>query len=923
MSAHSSSSAPVNHPEIDPQTAALDYVRRGWALTWIDSGKKYPEHPGWNTPACVVTDPATVRQRWNGTPRNIGLVHGLGAVKTCSLDVDQVAHTRAALGEFGIDLDALRLGVPCVVGNPANFRLLYQQPPGLNLPLVKLEWPDPNNPKNKIVIFELRAGANQDVLPPSLHPNGNPYRWAQPLPENPADHPQPPAALLELWQNWESWEPALKEACPWAKPAEPKATPHRKADGARPDVIGAFNTAHDLRELLEAHGYQPRGARRYLPPNSTSGVPSVRILDSGKVFSSNGSCPLNDGHAHDAFSVFCILEHGGRGNDAVRAAARMLGIEFSGDAYPRGDALEDGKRIAEVLIKNMKAEAKSAPVVGGAVAPEMDEGYWKSLLGDAAAISPANMNQRKINAVDPTRPPPFEPFTEAELTAARLTPKCIVENYLYSDLALVAAAGGTGKTTLLIYEAVCIALGMDLWGNRVTTPGATLFVTAEDPRDLFAARLNAIMNAMNLSAAAREQARRRIMVWDVTGSLLRLAELDQHSNIQLTGLADSIVDVYRDAGLVQVIFDPAISFGPGERVINDGEQALVVACRRIVKGLNCCVRLNHHTGKANARNGALDQYASRGGTALPDGCRMVTVLSAVGNESANSAAIPPAGFELAPGESGFMLARPKLSYAPPQPTLWIRRRGWAFDYFVEDRRTPDEIRDADAEKVAEFLVDESHHGRKYTHNTLEQTIKLPRARVRVACTRLETVGRLEERDLPPQERRGRRKTYLHIAHFAAPIGEIAAEKEPPAPTDSPIPPPSINSPPYREWRNGEIDAVLSFPASLNSPKLDGEITAEWRNRGNGMEPVPANASQHPAPFPPVDAKPGIGLSADADALAMVLKLYRGWATLEELAKKAGLGSQSRVMVAAQELTGKGLAQMERGMVKPALMEVRS
>ena len=66
------------------------------------------------------------------------------------------------------------------------------------------------------------------------------------------------------------------------------------------------------------------------------------------------------------------------------------------------------------------------------------------------------------------------------------------------------------------------------------------------------------------------------------------------------------------------------------------------------------------------------------------------------------------------------------------------------------------------------------------------------------------------------------------------------------------------------------------------------------------------------------------LSTDADALHAVLKLYRGWATPEELAKKSGLGGSTRVMVAAQELTGKGLALVERGMLKPtaALVEVR-
>jgi uncharacterized protein (DUF927 family) len=306
------------------QTAAVAYVNRGWALTWLGYGEKFPTHREWNTPGKVVITADAARQVWNGTRRNLGVVHSLGAVKTCSFDVDQVEHTRAVLAEFGIDLEALRVGVPCVVGNPAHFRLLYRQPDGADLPLVKLEWPDSSDQKKKVTLFELRAGANQDVLPPSLHPNGRRYEWATALPEDPADHPAPPPALLELWLNWTAWEPALRAACPWA---EPKAPPHRKAAGANLDVIGQFNAAHDVRNLLEAHGYQPRGTKRFLPPNSTSGVPSVRLLDSGKVFSSNGSCPLNDGHAHDAFSVFCILEHRGDVRVAVKNAAERLGIE--------------------------------------------------------------------------------------------------------------------------------------------------------------------------------------------------------------------------------------------------------------------------------------------------------------------------------------------------------------------------------------------------------------------------------------------------------------------------------------------------------------------------------------------------------------------------------------------------------------------
>jgi len=336
------------------QSAALDYVNRGFGITWLDYGTKAPKHKDWNTPNKVVTTSDKARTIWR-EPHNIGVVHSLGTTKTCSFDADRVDDARAVLAEFGIDLDALRQGVPTIQGKPGNFRLLYRQPEGVDLNLVKLEWPDPNNPKSRVTVFELRAGPCQDVLPPSRHPSGVDYQWLVP-PGNVL--PEPPPALLELWRNWETWVSELQATCPWAKPAEPKVTPHRKADGANLDVIGQFNNAHDVRAILEANGYRPKGGCRYLPPNSTSGVPSVRILDSGRVYSSNGSCPLNDGHAHDAFSIFSILEHDGDVRAAVRAAAAALGVELK-----RKPSEPGARPSAEPGAANIQADPLVLPTV--------------------------------------------------------------------------------------------------------------------------------------------------------------------------------------------------------------------------------------------------------------------------------------------------------------------------------------------------------------------------------------------------------------------------------------------------------------------------------------------------------------------------------------------------------------------------------
>mgnify|MGYP003375766960 CR=1 FL=1 len=520
-------------------------------------------------------------------------------------------------------------------------------------------------------------------------------------------------------------------------------------------------------------------------------------------------------------------------SQAVQIEFESLRTEFVSDANLAAFA----RQLKECRQQRAIAAAQSALAVAAESGRPAHE--LQALL---EALESAKEGQLHSAAI----PPPFRRFTPAELETARLSPKCIVDKYLYADLALVAAAGGTGKTTALIYEAVCIATGRDLWGKRVINPGKTLFITAEDSRDLFAARLREVIAAMNLTEYERRIALDAIAVWDVSANLVRLAELDKSGNIRLTGLADQIIHAYRNEGLAQIVFDPAISFSPGERMVNDGEQSIVTACRRIIRGLGCCVRLVHHTGKVNARNGAMDQYASRGGTALPDGCRMVTVMCSVSDdpELLNMGGAPE-GFHLDPGDSGFILAQGKLSYAPPQPKIWVRRRGFAFEHFSEQPKLSKENQSSlDADRLVEFLADELLHFRRYTKNDLEQVagdkLNLSRSRLRSALVTLEINGRVVSRDLPDDEKQGGRKTYLHPfqksrPYLAAPDGEVGEKTADFSAAEAPTSPSLTSPPPYREYNGGEVEPPFNSPDSLNLAANNGEVAAKWRSKGKPVD----------------------------------------------------------------------------------------
>ncbi len=363
-------------------------------------------------------------------------------------------------------------------------------------------------------------------------------------------------------------------------------------------------------------------------------------------------------------------------------------------------------------------------------------------------------------------------ITAEELKAASLTPTCIVESHTYADLAQIVASGGTGKTTLVLHELICISLSRPVWGLKVKKPGWSLIVTAEDQRERLVARIREIMDAMDLSPIERKRAMADLAIWDVTGEQIKLTYA-RDGNLQLTTLADEIVEAYQDDPPVVVLFDPLVSFGVSEERVNDNEQALVTAARRIIRGLGCCVRYVHHTGQAAARSKTIDQYSGRGGSALPDGSRMTFVLQ---TWEPDDKLTPPPGCKPDRHSSITILARPKLSYSPPNlPLIWIKRTGFKFEHFVELNVTPEQKTNARIEQLHQFLTFELSQDRRYTKRQLDDCtskIGMTRAEIREALTELQVSGRVLDQQLPKHLRQGSRKTFLCPSNCAETDGAV-------------------------------------------------------------------------------------------------------------------------------------------------------
>lgn len=203
---------------------------------------------------------------------------------------------------------------------------------------------------------------------------------------------------------------------------------------------------------------------------------------------------------------------------------------------------------------------------------------------------------------------------------------------------------------------------------------------------------------------------------------------------------------------------------------------------------------------------------------------MVTVLRAWSADAETTDKLtPPIGFALGADETGMVLVRAKLSHAPPQPQIWLKRRGYAFEYFAATRPDREAEGRARADQLERFLISELAAGSRYTRNTLKDTgVIKPRDRLRTALGALEAAGRVVDAPIPgTQHGRGGRRMYLHPVRFASPKpdGE-ATENDPENDALLRHSDPQFGSPPpYREKKSGE---PISPAFSLPGPRFAGK-----------------------------------------------------------------------------------------------------
>ena len=134
------------------------------------------------------------------------------------------------------------------------------------------------------------------------------------------------------------------------------------------------------------------------------------------------------------------------------------------------------------------------------------------------------------------------------------------------------------------------------------------------------------------------------------------------------------------------------------------------------------------------------------------------------------------GKNLEEKETGLVLARPKMSYCPPQEEILICRTEYRFEHIERVETTQAVELERTGEQIWQLLKDELQKGKYHSKNFLEHLdTGLSRVNVRGAVSLLIASRRIEERNIPSSTNiTTKRATYLHPVASPPKYGEHRA-----------------------------------------------------------------------------------------------------------------------------------------------------
>ncbi len=200
---------------------------------------------------------------------------------------------------------------------------------------------------------------------------------------------------------------------------------------------------------------------------------------------------------------------------------------------------------------------------------------------------------------------------------------------------LLAGAGGTGKTLLMVATAIAVAAGrtlFGLYGYRVASPGPVALVLAEEETEEVRRRLHANAAALDLNDDEKDLVRQGVFPVPAAGrsvGLSRPGEQDIVESAFCAALKQRLVEAAPPEGWRLVILDPLSRFAGLDVEVDNAAATRFIQIAETFLDLpgNPTVLVAHHTTKEARKSPSRGSTAVRGSSALVDGARWVAELT--------------------------------------------------------------------------------------------------------------------------------------------------------------------------------------------------------------------------------------------------------------------------------------------------------
>ena len=317
----------------------------------------------------------------------------------------------------------------------------------------------------------------------------------------------------------------------------------------------------------------------------------------------------------------------GERNASLNKAAYLIGKLVQGGGMPYEFAYAELTKAAQSIgLEPFEIQATSLSGLKGGAVHALKHPFGDTPPVPALRIeAPLPQTQEQRQRWTPTL------ATLQDLTDwSNLKRPQLFKDWSPKDIILTSAVGGVGKSTLKLYEAVCLALNESFLGFECVNPGRTLYITGEDSAKKLYAMLGKICHQIGLLEPGQEhrlQAVRQNVVVKLATDL-SLVAFDQklRNFIPNQEAVDLIKEGIEDLNPAQIVLDPLNIFGGSESGGNDSAKAMMQAVQKIRDLGECAVDMISHVGKNSATAKDTSQFSARGATSIANHSRVVRTL---------------------------------------------------------------------------------------------------------------------------------------------------------------------------------------------------------------------------------------------------------------------------------------------------------